>query len=53
MSDIFSKIDTDDFPKILSIEERGRFDIGYYHQKNELINKYKKNNENKENDENE
>ena len=51
--DIFSKIDTDDFQKILSIEERGRFDIGYYHQKNELINKYKKNNENKENDENE
>ena len=51
--DIFSKIDTDDFPKILSIEERGRFDIGYYHQKNELMNKYKKNNENKENDENE
>lgn len=48
--DIFSKLNTNNFPKALSIEERGQFDIGYYHQKNNLN---KKNNENKENNEDE
>ncbi len=39
ISKIFSKIDADNFPKTLNIEDQGRFAIGYYHQHASLFQK--------------